>query len=324
MLRLQALRVGTVAWLAIAAVWAQADNEPVVVPPDHDTDLRVFERGGDIVYGAPALQMMEGGDLLVVWVAGNQFLAMEDVAHEFQKQRPDAAVGVVTLPPGLLLSAIRSGGLSYQGHTFHRLPDVYGSVSTTHLNQTERIRSYVSYAHNCLELMVAVGNPKGVRDLYDLARPDLKVALPNALTEGIMQIYARPILVKLGLWNGLSAGQDCIDCDPVPRVHFTRVHHREIPERIRSGVTDVGLVWRTEGITARAEGGVDAVALPNGQSAIEQATYVAGPLEGAPQREAADAFITFLISPAGQAAYGSFGFLPVAPDERRIRALESR
>jgi ABC-type molybdate transport system substrate-binding protein len=300
----------------------QATAEPVAVTEQRNEDLRVFERQGGIVYGVPAMQKMESGGPLVLWVAGNQFLAMERVVHAFQKQHPDIDVGVVTLPPGLLLRAIQAGGLSYHGHSFLRLPDVYGSVTTAHLRQAGRIRSYVPYVHNCLELMVATGNPKHVKDLHDLTRPELKVALPNALNEGIMQVYAKPILTRLGLWRELSPGEDCQACDPVPHVHFTRVHHREIPQRIRAGTADVGLVWRTEGIAARAQGGVDAVSLPPEQSAIQEATYVAGVREDSKQHAAAEAFLAFLISPVGQAAYAAFGFVPATPEERRIHTLE--
>jgi ABC-type molybdate transport system substrate-binding protein len=323
--RNMAMRIAATLCLAAAGAFCgavQATAEPVAIPEQRDADLRVFDRQGAVVYGVPALQRMESGEPLVLWVAGNQFLAMEAVVHAFQRQRPDVDVGVVTLPPGLLLRAIQGGGLSYQGHSFLRLPDIYGSVTTAHLRQAGRIRSYVSYVHNCLELMVASGNPKHVKDLHDLVRPDLKVALPNALNEGIMQVYAKPILTRLGLWGELSPGEDCQACDPVPHVYFTRVHHREIPARIRMGATDVGLVWRTEGIAARAQGGVDTVSLPPAQSAIQEATYVAGVREDSKQHAAAEAFLAFLISPEGQAAYGAFGFVQATPEERRIHALE--
>ncbi|MEO8628816.1 MAG: substrate-binding domain-containing protein [Betaproteobacteria bacterium] len=311
---------GSVAYCDEAPI-ENTQRKPVAIPDGRDSDLRVFERGGAVVYGIRALQRMETGDALVIWLAGNQFFAMENVVRAFQKKHADLDVGVVTLPPGLLLSAIQAGGLAYRGSVFHRSPDVYGSVSRVHLRQTGRIGSYVSYAHNRLELMVAAGNPKAVRDVHDLARDDLRVALPNPIDEGIMQVYAKPILMRLGLWSLLSNGQDCMDCDPTPHVHFTRVHHREIPERIRAGTTDVGLVWHTEGIAAREQGGIEAVALPTDQSAVQEVTYVAGALDDSAQRNAADRYVEFLVSPDGQAAYGAFGFVPATAAERRIKPL---
>jgi ABC-type Fe3+ transport system substrate-binding protein len=40
------------------------------------------------------------------------------------------------------------------------------------------------------------------------------------------------------------------------------------------------------------------------------------------QRAAAEAFLAFLMSPEGQAAYASFGFIPATAQERRINTLE--
>ena len=307
--------------LALLSSARATHAEPVRLSEERDSDLRLFQRAGDVVEGVPALEKMESGESLVVWLAGNQFFAMERVARSFQKIHPDLDVGIVTLPPILLLQAIQGGGLAYKGRSFRRLPDVYGSVSTEHLRQTGRIKSYASYAHNSLELMVASGNPGKIVDLRDLVRPDVRVALPNAITEGIMQVYAKPILRRMGLWSALSPGADCVDCDPVAHVHFTRVHHREIPQRIRAGLTDVGLVWRTEGLAARAEGGIEGVPLPDDQSAVRDVTYVAGVMESSQRRTDADAFVAFLVSPEGQAAYASFGFVPATAEERRVVTL---
>ena len=52
---------------------------------------------------------------LVLWVAGNQFFAMDAVVRAFQTQNPAISVGLITLPPGLLLEAIEKGGWTYGG-----------------------------------------------------------------------------------------------------------------------------------------------------------------------------------------------------------------
>jgi ABC-type molybdate transport system substrate-binding protein len=317
------LRVFTaIIWPLLALCSSRAvGGDLVIVPDDRGSDLRVFTHDQHVLEGSTALQRMQDPDVLVVWVAGNQFFAMESVVRAFQKRHGAIDVGVVTLPPGLLLRAVQGGGLTYQGQSYRRLPDVYGSVTTQHLRQTGRVRSYVTYLHNSLELLVPGGNPQAVTSLHDLVRPDLRIVLPNPVNEGIMQIYAKPILQRLGLWTALSPGEDCLNCDPSPHVHFTSVHHREIPQRIRAGVSDVGLVWRTEGIEARAQGGLDRVVLPEDQSAIQDAVYVAGLLDGSAQQERAHAFLAFLVSPEGQAAYTAFGFLPASDEERHIRTL---
>src|SRR5215469_5062682 len=138
-----------------------------------------------------AFERLPGADL-TVWVAGNQFFAMDKVIGDFQTAHRNTSVGLITLPPGLILTAIKAGGWTYQGQSLALRPDVYGSVSLKQQRDTGLIDSYVVYMHNALQLMVAPSNPKHIRDLRDLARPELRATLPNPVSEGIMSEYARP------------------------------------------------------------------------------------------------------------------------------------
>jgi len=314
------------AGIAVPGLAVMAGTESfVVVPAERETDLRYFGIAGERLTGSIALERMSKDAGVVLWVAGNQFFAMDRVVGAFQIAHPAVSVGLVTLPPGLELEAIRGRGWSYRGTAYPGRPDVFGSVSRDHLRQTGRIVSYVTYMHNALELMVAAGNPKHVADLHDLGRPDLRVILPNPVDEGIMAIYGKPILTRMGLWNALSPGADCMNCDPKPNVHFTAVHHREIPAAIAAGTADVGLVWRTEIVSAAAGGApVEGVSLPTDQSAANDVGYVAGALEDSPRKPNADAYLQFLISPEAQEAYGAYGFVPATADERVVRPLTAK
>ena len=312
-------------WLQFAiAGQARAEARLVAIPAGRDSDLRFFAADGTQLKGLAALRQMSSANL-TLWVAGNQFFAMPDVIAGFQREHPGTAVGLLTLPPGLILEAIQAGGWTYAGERFPALPDVYGTVSLDQLQATGHADTYAIYMHNALELMVARGNPKHVKDLGDLARPDLKVTLPNPLTEGIMSVYGKPLLVRLGLWNKLSPGADCAGCDPTPTVHFAVIHHREIPSRILSGAADVGLVWRTEVLEAQRKGdAIDGVALPVDQQASDKVSYLAGMLRGTPHAKAAHQLLEFLVSPGGQAAYMTYGFMPASEAERHLRTASPR
>lgn len=314
--------------LALAAWWGSlaaphaAAGEPVPVPAGHDADLRFFEVDGRELDGMAAFRRMADARL-AVWVAGNQFFAMTRVIHDFQALHPGLTVGLMTLPPGMILKAIQAHGWSFGDASLTVHPDVFATVSVGQLRDTGEISSYIVYMHNALELMVAKGNPRHVvGDLHDLTRADLRVMLPNPLTEGIMSFYAKPILQQLGLWTALSPGADCTDCDGAANVHFTSVHHREIPAAIADGRADVGLVWRTETLAAAAGGApVEGIPLPRAQSAAGQVTYVAGALADSPHAAAAAAYIGFLGSQSGQDAYAAYGFLPATADERTPRPV---
>jgi ABC-type molybdate transport system substrate-binding protein len=295
--------------------------ELVAVPAGHEADLRFFEADSQQLDGMAAFKRMPDAGL-TVWVAGNQFFAMTRVIHDFQALHPGLTVGLITLPPGMILKAIQAHGWSFGDATLRRQPDVFATVSVEQLRDTGKISSYIVYMHNALELMVAKGNPKHVGDLHDLTRADLRVMLPNPLTEGIMSFYAKPILQRQGLWTALSPGADCADCDGAAHVHFTSVHHREIPAGIASGRVDVGLVWRTETLAAIAGGApVQGIPLPPEQNAFDQVSYVAGALDDSPHQPTAAAYLGFLGSQAGQDAYAAYGFLPATASERTRRPL---
>jgi ABC-type molybdate transport system substrate-binding protein len=310
------------AWGSLAVFSSRAHaGELVAVPAGHEADLRFFEADGRQLDGIAAFRRMTDANLSV-WVAGNQFFAMTRVIHDFQALHPGLAVGLITLPPGMILKAIQAHGWSFGDAKLILQPDVFATVSVEQLRDTGKISSYIVYMHNALELMVAKGNPKHVGDLHDLTRPELRVMLPNPLTEGIMSFYAKPILQREGLWTALSPGADCADCEGAAHVHFTSVHHREIPAGIASGRVDVGLVWRTETLAAIAGGApVQGIPLPAGQNAADQVGYVAGALGDSIHAPAAAAYISFLSSQPGQDAYAAYGFLPATESERTPRPL---
>jgi hypothetical protein len=117
-----------------------------------------------------------------------------DVIREFQKAHPEVGnIAVITLPPGILLKAIIAGGWSYEGKDYAMEPDIYASVNMGHLGTLKakgKMDKYMIYTHNALELMVAKGNPEHIKGIDDLGRNDLRIMLPNPITEGIMTFYA--------------------------------------------------------------------------------------------------------------------------------------
>ena len=105
------------------------------------------------------------------------------------KRMMGTAVGLITLPPGLLLQAIKTGGWIYGDTAYRGLPDVYASVNLGHLKQLKAagtMESYMVYMHNELQIMVAKNNPKKIAGIKDLVREDVRTSMPsNPINEGI-------------------------------------------------------------------------------------------------------------------------------------------
>ena len=296
-----------------------------VIPPNKDSDLKLYYADGRILNGANALGRMQQDAELILWLAGNQFFAMDDVVRAFQAQHRGIDVGLITLPPGLLLGAIEKGGWTYAGKDFPGRPDVYASVNLGHLKKLKQLglmRDYATYMHNEMVLMVAKGNPKGIRGIQDVKRSDVRTSMPNPVNEGIMQFYGRKVLERHGLWAHVSGGKECFSCQTTANNWFTAVHHRETPDRILAGTSDTGIVWVTEGIEAQREGkAVDMVKLPPQDSLRDEVAYAIGALTGGRREAAAARYLAFLATPQAQAAYAKYGFVNATEQELKLKPI---
>jgi ABC-type molybdate transport system substrate-binding protein len=302
-----------------------AGSKYAVIPPNKDSDLKLYRKDGQITTGSDALGRMQQDAQVVLWLAGNQFFAMDDVVHAFQKQNPGVAVGLITLPPGLLLEAIEKGGWIYGGKAYPGLPDVYASVNLGHLKKLKAsglADQYAVYMHNEMVLMVAKGNPKNVKGIDDVMRADIRTSMPNPVNEGIMQFYGRKVLERHGAWQHVSAGKECVSCQTTPNNWFTAVHHRETPDRILAGTSDTGIVWVTETIEAQRAGkAVEAVRLPPQDSLRDEVSYAIAAMAKGPHQEAAARYLAFLSTPEAQAAYAKFGFVNASAEEMALKPI---
>ena len=296
-----------------------------VIPKGKDNDVKLYYADGKVEAGAAALGRMQRDAELILWLAGNQFFAMDDVVRAFQHRNPGVDVGLITLPPGLILNAILGGGWMYEGNAYPGLPDVYASVNLGHLKKLKSaglMDRYAVYMHNELEIMVAKGNPKGIRAIKDLVRPGVRTSMPNPVNEGIMQFYARKVLERHSIWNQISGGKECFSCQTTPQNWFTSVHHRETPDRIKAGTADAGIVWKTETQEAiRAGALVEAVLLPPEDSLRDEVAYAIGALTNSPRKAMAENYLEFLKSPESQQAYAKYGFVNATAEELRLRPI---
>lgn len=142
----------------------------------------------------------------------------------------------------------------------------------------------VRFASNALAIVVADGNPEGVRSLSDLARSDLVVVI--AADEVPAGQYARRALAR--------AGVDLQPASLEPNV-------RAVVTRVALGEADAGLAYVTDG----AVPGVDIVKLPEGETVV--ASYFAAVVTGA-DRDAARRFLAVLVSERGQRILEEDGF----------------
>lgn len=287
-------------------------------------DYRTFHTNGEIEYGQ--ISDSYSSDL-VMYLAGNQFMAMEELIKDFQNKNPDIkTVYVETIPPGQILKGqiLKQGKIN--GQKTAQNPDLYASVNLGHLKKlkAKKIMSeYITYTHNQLELMIAKGNPKSIKGPNDLKREDLVQSHPNPLTEGIFKFYGSQMLKDLGIYEQVTANKKCKGCWAIKdKTWFTTRHHRETPFRIENGQADVGIVWSTEVQHAKTEKrSIDGVKIPAPYNMASKVGYAIGGLNNAKNPKNAKRYLAYLATDAAQNIYASYGFVKATKEDVRVKKI---
>jgi molybdate transport system substrate-binding protein len=144
------------------------------------------------------------------------------------------------------------------------------------------------FAHNKLEIVVAIGNPKGVKGLADLARPDLIVVLEDPSVPAGK--FARQALRKANV----TVNPKSLELDVKSEL-----------QKVVMGEADAGIVYVTD-VTA-AGSTVTGVPIPDDQNVI--ATYPIAVVKASTHAAAAKAFVDEIVSGEGQKALQKRGFL---------------
>jgi len=314
-------------WKTAIAVAAICTGATAAMASEHEgqsLDYRTFNTGGSIDYGNVADSYTAE---LVMYLAGNQFMVMEELITDFQARNPDIrTIYVETIPPGQILKGqiLKQGQIDGQNTAMN--PDIFASVNLGHLKKLKAkgiMADYLIYVRNKLELMIAKGNPKGIEGPQDLGRDDLVQSHPNPLTEGIFKFYGSQMLRDLGLYEKVTGNAECKSCWAIDgKTWFTSRHHRETPSRIEAGQADVGIVWATEVVNAKAtDRGVQGVAIPAPLNQQQRVGYAIGALSTGRNAFNAMRYLAYLGTPEAQAIYIKYGFLGATDTELKLKPI---
>ena len=170
--------------------------------------------------------------------------------------------------------------------------DVFASADTTNMDKLKgdgfTAGTPQVFARNKLEIVVAPGNPRGITGLADLAKG------------GVIYITEAPTVPagKYALQALKTAGVTV-----TPKSLETDV--KSVVSKIELGEADAGIVYTTDVTAAGSK--VTGVPIPDAYNVI--ATYPIVAVMATTNAAAANAFITYVLSAAGQAKLQSFGFL---------------
>ncbi len=256
------------------------------------------------------LQNLDNAEL-VLFMAGNQFMVMDELLQAFQQVHPEIQrIFYETLPPGLELKQILAGGAKFGDGQIRVRPDIYSSVTEDAMKELSSkgfIDNYFIYLHNRIVLMVPADNPAGIKIANDLGRDDVRISQPGALEDisrYIIDMYrdaGGDALVKRIVEEKRAEGTTIL----------TVVHHRETPLRMEKRTVDVGPVWSTEVVNARKQGlKVESVEPGERLDQRKKVNYFITKLKNSPNPENADKFLDFIKSALAQEIYRRYGFVP--------------
>ncbi|MEF3367184.1 sulfate ABC transporter substrate-binding protein [Methylocystis sp. 9N] len=167
-------------------------------------------------------------------------------------------------------------------------------------------------------LLVRKGNPKGIRDWSDLAKPGVAVVTPNPKTGG----GAR--------WNFLAAwayGLDKFNGDEAKTQEFVKAIYANAPVLdsgargstttfAQRGIGDALITWENEAFLTLQEFGADKfeIVTPSISILAEPAvSIVDANVDAKGVRKLAEAYLDYLFSPKTQALIAKFGYRPASP-----------
>jgi len=157
----------------------------------------------------------------------------------------------------------------------------------------------VKFVENWLTIVVPADNPAGIASPADLAKPGLKLVLAQESVPA--GGYSRASICKMGA-DTATYGNDFV-ASVAANVVSQEDNVRSVLSKVALGEADAGIVY-----TSDVTSDVQAIAIPANVNQV--ASYPIAPVASGNQ-ELAEAYISYILSPEGQAILASYGFIPV-------------
>lgn len=165
---------------------------------------------------------------------------------------------------------------------------------------------------------VRPGNPKGIKDWADLAKPGVEILTPNPKTSGgaqwnIMALYGAAIRGQVdGVAKGDEAAAQEFMKSVLKNVSVMDKGARESITNFENGVGDVAITYENEVIVAKQAGKEMDMVTPRSSILIENpVALIDSYVDKHGNRAAVEAFIKFLWTPEAQKIFAEYGLRSV-------------
>ncbi|HEX6182615.1 MAG TPA: sulfate ABC transporter substrate-binding protein [Pyrinomonadaceae bacterium] len=169
-------------------------------------------------------------------------------------------------------------------------------------------------------ILVRKGNPKGIRDFADLAKPGVKVIHPDPDGSGgaqwsILAIYGS--VLKIGQAESFDSRPVALNLlrSVWKNVISTPGSAREARTQFETGYGDALITYELEGLMMKAAGAPFEIVVPRSTIFSEHPAVVIDKNVTADERPLLDAFMQYLWSDEAQQAFVKYHFRSVTHDE---------
>jgi molybdate transport system substrate-binding protein len=250
-----------------------------------------------VLAAASPVRAQTSGEVLRVWSCGGLAEAMMPASAAFE-----AAKGVKVAYTGAFAAAL---GKSLMGSA---TTDVFaGRVLelAKNLRASGKMSWFLPLCFTRYVLVTPKGNPAGIKNIEDLARPGVRVVLaPEASPPGgaaALKILEKAGILEAAKKNAVTMGS-CV---------------QRTMDDIMAGRGDVSVVeLRVTRLPAFA-GRMDIVDIDEKLFPPPPMTFTVGVMESAMNRPLAEAYVHYLVSPEGQAHFERQGFTPALSEKGR-------
>jgi molybdate transport system substrate-binding protein len=226
----------------------------------------------------------EGDDELLLFAAASLTESMTQLVARFEETHPHR-VTVNLAGSHTLATQILEGGPA----------DLFASADKIQMDRVieeGRCEKAVPFATNALLLLLPAENPAAVERWEDLGKAGVRLVLAEPHVPA--GAYSRLLIRRLGLEEGVAGNVVSLEQTV-----------KGVVGKVVLGEADAGVVFVTDRTPSVAK---ETIAIPPPDSVSVRAEYFVGVLEGAPNRPAADAFVSFLLSSEGRKILKRFGF----------------
>ena len=232
---------------------------------------------------------------LNVFAAASLTESFNEIASTYHQMYPNITIKPVYNGSQILEQQIASGAPA----------DVFASADTANMQKASQaglVGTSQIFVKNRLVVIIPLSNPGKIMSLKDLARKGVKIDLEAATVPAGK--YSRQALINLSKSPDYGANYGST---VLANVVSQEDNVKAVVQKVQLGEADAGFVYVTDAFSA--SGKVTVIDIPDPYNVIAQ--YPIAVVKSSSHASDAQAFMAFVLSPAGQAIMKKYQFIPV-------------